>query len=117
VVYLIMNLTPPLTGIRGTLYSTYEDILEPFLDLPPSIDGVVTAYIVTSAPEADYVVIFPEQTIEGITYAEASSELFNLISNVMMGVTLRPKAVIAVLGRIGILAAVASVAFLLTKKK
>ena len=118
--YLIVNLLPPLTGVRGTLYFTYEGTVQPLLDLPPSVNGVVTTYIATSAPEADYVVIFPEQTIEGVTYAEASSELFNLITNVMIGVTLQPKEVVPptpVLGSLGILAAVAAAAFILTKKK
>ena len=115
--YLTVNLTPPLTGVQGTLYFTYEDILEPLLNLPPSIDGVTTVFIAVSAPEADYIVIFPEQTIEGVTYAEASSEFFNLITNVMVGVTLTPKAVIPVTGSMGILAAVAAAAFILTKKK
>ncbi|GAJ03131.1 unnamed protein product, partial [marine sediment metagenome] len=68
-------------------------------------------------PEANYVVIFPQQTIDGITYAEASSELFNLITDVMTGVTLTPKPVTPVTGSLGILAAVAAVAFILTKKK
>jgi len=115
--YLTVNLLPPLTGVQGTLYFTYEDIIEPLLNLPPSIDGVTTVFIAVSAPEADYIVIFPEQTIEGVTYAEASSEFFNLITNVMVGVTLTPKAVIPVTGSMGILAAVAAAAFILTKKK
>lgn len=115
--YLIVNLTPPLTGVYGTLYFTYEGAVEPLMNLPPSVDGVVTTFIATTAPEADYVVIFPQQTIDGITYAEASSELFNLISNAMTSVTLTPKPVIPVMGSLGILAVIAAVAFFLTKKK
>lgn len=115
--YLTVNLTPPLTGALGTLYLISGETVYPILNLPPSDNGVISTFITVSAPEMDYAVIFPEQTIEGITYDETASTLFNLITNVMIGVTLTPKAVIPIpMSGLGVLVAVAAALFIFGKK-
>lgn len=116
--YLTVNLTPALTGALGTLCLTFEGTVYPLIDLPPSDNGVVSTFIVVTAPESDFFVLFPEQTVEGVTYGEAASSLFNLITNVMVNVTLTPKAVtpIPVPAGLGILAAIAAAVFIFGKK-
>ena len=115
--YLTVNLTPPLTGALGTLYLTYEGTIYPIIDLPPSDAGVISTFITVSAPESDYFVLFPEQTVEGIPYAEAASSIFNLITNIMIGVTLTPKAITPLpVSGLGVLVAVAAALFIFGKK-
>ncbi len=93
--------------IKGGKYIPYISIIQPL------IRGVITTliqrYIIrvrrarashrlnrtsidisTSAPELEYAVIFPEQTIEGVTYIETMSKLFNLLSNVTLNMILAP---------------------------
>ena len=117
--YVTVNLTPPLTGAQGTICFISGETVYPLLDLPPSDYGAISFFIAVSAPELDYAVIFPEQTVDGVTYLETSSELFNLITNVMLNVTLTPKAVTPppVPVNIGVLVAVAVAGVLLLGKK
>lgn len=115
--YITINLTPLLTGALGTLYLTYEGTVYPILDLPPSENGTISTFIAVSAPEDDYFVLFLEQTVEGVTYAEAASSIFNLITNVMIGVTLTPTAITPpTMPGLGILVAIAAGVFILSQK-
>lgn len=118
--YLTVNLTPSLTGIRGTLSLISDETVYPLIDLPPSDNGFISTFITVANPELDFAVIFPQQTIEGITYAETASRLFTLITNALINVTLTPKAVtappISGLG-LGLLLAIVAGAFIFTKKK
>ena len=119
-VQLAVNLTPLLTGAQGTLYLISGETVYPLYDLPPSIAGFTSFGISVSDPMADFAIVFPEQTIEGITYGEVASELFNLITNVMVNVTLTPKAVTPpsiVAGSLGLLVAIVAGVFIFTKKK
>lgn len=118
-VQLVVNLTPLLTGARGTLYLISGDTVHRIIDLPPSIDGFITFGILVANPNRDFTLIFPEQTLEGITYAEAASGSFNLVTNVLVNVTLTPKAVTppTVAAPLGLLLAIVAGAFIFTKKK
>ncbi|KKL18756.1 hypothetical protein LCGC14_2472350 [marine sediment metagenome] len=124
-VQLAVNLTPLLTGVQGTLYLISGETVYPLYDLPPSIDGFISFGISVSDPMADFAIIFPEQTIEGVTYGETASTFFNLVTNALVNVILTPKADIPPppevppmtgLG-LGLLVAVVAGVFIFGKKK
>lgn len=124
-VYIVINLTPLLTGIRGTLSLGAGEVVYPLIDLPPSENGAISVFVTVANPELEYTVIFPEQTIEGVTYSETASQFFTLITNALVNVTLTPKAVtppppeippISGLG-LGLLVAVIAGVFIFTQKK
>jgi len=89
-VRLTVNLSPPLTGVQGSLYLVVGEEIYPVIDLPLSQNGVISISIAVSSPELDYAVIFPGQTIEGVTYREIMSPLFNLLTDVTLNMTLTP---------------------------
>lgn len=124
-VYLTVNLSPSLTGVLGTLSLGSGDIIYPLIDLPPSDNGAISAFVGVANPELEFTVIFPEQTVEGVTYGETASEFFDLVTNVLVNVTLTPKAVtppppvpppMPGLG-LGVLVAFVAGVFILGKKK
>ncbi len=117
-VQLVINLTPTLTGVLGTLYLISGETIHRIIDLPPSVDGFISFGVAVSNPNRDFTIIFPEQTIEDITYAEAASESFNLLTNVLVNVTLTPKAVTPpTISGLGLLVAIVAGVFFLSKKK
>ena len=89
-VQLTVNLSPLLTGVKGKLYLAAGEEIYPVIDLPLSQNGVISISIAVSSPELDYAVIFPGQTIEGVTYREIMSPLFNLLTDVTLNMTLTP---------------------------
>ena len=89
-VQLTVNLSPLLTGVQGKLFLVVGEEIYPVIDLPLSVNGLISVSIAVSSPELDYTVIFPGQTIEGVTYREIMSPLFNLVSDVALNVTLTP---------------------------
>ncbi len=89
-VNLTVYLTPELTGALGKLVYIYGDTVYPIINLPASVDGVITSGVAVSSPELDFAVLFLEQTVGGVKYAEVMSSLFNLLSDVNVNVTLEP---------------------------
>ncbi|KKM99098.1 hypothetical protein LCGC14_1151290 [marine sediment metagenome] len=89
-VQLTVNLSPPLTGVQSKLHLIVGDAVYPVIDLPPSVNGLISMGISVSSPELDYAVILPEQTVEGVAYLETMSTLFNLLSDVTLSMTLTP---------------------------
>ncbi len=89
-VQLTVNLSPPLTGAQSKLHLVVGDAVYPVIDLPPSANGIINISIGVSSPQLDYAVILPEQTVEGVAYAETMSTIFNLLSNVTLNLTLTP---------------------------
>ena len=89
-VQLTVNLSPPLTGAQSKLHLIVGDAVYPVIDLPPSVNGLISMGISVSSPELDYAVILPEQTIEGVAYREVMSQLFTLISDVTLNIVLTP---------------------------
>lgn len=89
-VQLTVNLSPPLTGVQSKLHLIVGDAVYPVIDLPPSVNGLISMGISVSSPELDYAVILPEQTIEGVAYREVMSQLFNLVSDVTLNIVLTP---------------------------
>ncbi len=89
-VILTVNLSPSLTGAQSKLYYVVGGEATAIINLPPSANGVTRASIGVSGPQLDYAVIFPAQTVEGVAYSEAMSQLFNLASDVTLNMTLTP---------------------------
>ncbi len=89
-VILTVNLSPPLTGAQSKLYLIIGDEATAIIDLPPSANGVMSISIGVSGPELDFAVIFPAQTVEGVAYLESRSQLFNLVSDITLNMTLTP---------------------------
>ena len=91
---LTVNLSLPLTGLKGTLYFTYFDgenwKRQWVFDLPDSVDGVVTGYFSDIPAPNEFVVVFPEQTVNGVTYKEAITARFTLVGDIVLSVTLEP---------------------------
>ena len=116
-VRLTVNLMPPLTGVQGKLYLVVGEEIYPIIDLPLSQNGIISVSIAVSSPELDYAVIFPAQTIEGVTYAEVMSPLFNLILDVTLDMTLTGPEPPPAPMNIGVLVAVAAGLYLLFGKK
>ena len=83
-------LTPPLTGALGKIYLVYEGQRFSSIDLPPTISGAVTVSIGSSDPSSTYVVVYPQQTVGGVTYREAESTTFDLLSDVTRYMALTP---------------------------
>ncbi len=89
-VILTINLSPPLTGAQSKLYYIIEGEATALIDLPPSANGITRISIGVSSPELDFAVIFLAQTVEGVAYREAMSQLFNLVSDVTLSMVLTP---------------------------
>ena len=88
-VVLTINLTPPLTGVAGDIYYIYDENYYFLMPLAKtSTNGLIEVALGTSAPEMDYAVIFPEQTVEGVTILETGTPRFNLTSDVTLNITL-----------------------------
>ena len=54
------------------------------------MDGNASMSVGTTAPESTYAVVYHKQTIGGVTYREAESPLFNLLTDVEVNLTLTP---------------------------
>ncbi len=89
-VQLTINLSPPLTGAQSKLHLIVGDAVYLVIDLPPSVNGLISMGISVSSPELDYAVILPEQTLEGVAYREVMSQLFTLVSDVTLNIVLTP---------------------------
>jgi len=91
---LTVNLSLPLTGLKGTLYFTYFDGTnwqrQWVFDMPDSVDGVVTGYFSDIPAPNEFVVVFPEQNINGITYKEAMTSRFTLVGDIRLTATIEP---------------------------
>lgn len=90
-VQITVNLTPPLTGVEGTLHLVIGEQIYPIINLPLSENGIISGGIAVSSPDLDYAIIIPKQTIDGVTYLETMSTLFNLLSNVNINMILPPE--------------------------
>jgi len=88
-VNLTVYLDPPLTGALAKLYYIVEGIYFHAIDLPTSVDGIINIGI-GADPTLVYILVFPQQTIGGVTYRETESETFNLLNDVVLYVTLEP---------------------------
>ena len=117
--YLTVNLTPTLTGVLGTLSLISGETVYPLIELPPSDNGFISVFVTVTDPTVDFAVIFPQQTLEGVTYAETASTVFTLITNVLVNVTLTPKPVIPIptVSGLGLLVAIVAGVFIFAKKK
>jgi len=92
-VTLTIRLTPPLTGIAGDLYYIYDENYYYLMPLgETSTNGLIEVTLTTSAPQMEYAVIFPEQTVEDTTIYETGTPRFNLTSNVTLNITLKTEA-------------------------
>ncbi len=70
-----VNFTPTLTGIKGEIWVGFlvggEIVWYYIMDVPPSVDGVMDFGYADGARLSPHRIIFPEQTINGVTYQEA----------------------------------------------
>ena len=89
-VILTINLSPPLTGAQSKLYYVIGGEATAILDLPSSVNGLISISIAVSSPQLDFAIIFPAQIIEDVAYLEAMSTIFNLVSDVTLSMTLTP---------------------------
>ena len=87
---LVINLTPQLTGVIGTLNLVYTGIYYPIFDLPPSVAGIITSEVSVGSPESEYAVVFLETEIDGVRYQATETPLFNLVNAVTIDLTLEP---------------------------
>lgn len=65
--------------------------------MPTSVDGIISASVGVTSPSLVYVLVFPEQTIGGVTYRETESARFDLLNDVFLNVVLRPTGVLPTL--------------------
>jgi len=89
---ITIYIDPPRTGILGKLYYIVSGVYYSLTDLPTSIDGVIIAGVGTNYPELTYIVVFPRQTVNGVTYEETKSTTFNLYGDITLEVALIPVA-------------------------
>ena len=89
-VAITINLSPPLSGVLGSLYLVTGEIYNKIFDLPLTENGVIDADITTGYPELDYIILFPGPTVDGVSYMDAETPLFNLLSAHTFNITLVP---------------------------
>ncbi len=94
-VTLTVNLTPPLTGVKGEMWVMFlvggVGYWYYIIDVPTSVNGVVGPFgYADGSPFNVHQIRFPAQTIGGIAYEEAATGGFTLYENWTFNVTLNP---------------------------
>ncbi len=94
-VTLTVNLTPPLTGVKGEMWIMFlvggVGYWYKVIDIPLSVNGVIGPFgYADGYPFNIHQIRFPEQTIEGVVYEATETNGFTLYENWTFNVTLTP---------------------------
>ena len=95
-VNLTVNLTPPLTGVKGEMWVMFVvggvESWYYVMDIPPSVNGVIGPFGYTDPYTINvHQIRFPEQTINGVTYKETQTGGFMITQDWTFNITLTPK--------------------------
>ncbi len=95
-VTLTVNLTPPLTGVKGEMWIMFlvggVGYWYYLLDVPLSVNGIIGPFgYADGYPFNVHQIRFPEQTIGGVTYEAAETNGFTLYENWTFNIVLTPR--------------------------